>query len=96
MVGQGCPSAAVPRPGTASLPAAIAPFAAAKNPGPLQSANWPNGEPGRPSTQPRRSPSRVSVVPLKPNQTPTTAPAGSAGGAGAAAGLVPLSTTSGW
>ena len=35
-------------------------------------------------------------MPLKPNQIPTTAPAGRAGTAGAAAGRVPSSITSGW
>ena len=72
MVGQGCPSAAVPSAGTASFPAAIAVFAAPKNAAPWQSANWPKGDPGVPLTHPSWSPPRVSVVPLNPNQTPTT------------------------
>src|SRR5207248_9734291 len=44
VVGHTLPSRAVPSAGTASLPALTAAFAAVKNAGALQYANWPNIE----------------------------------------------------
>ena len=74
---------------------------AAKNATPLQKDTWPKIEPARPLTHfaPPRvapvAPFRVRLVPLKPKSMVTTAPAGSVGTTGAAAGWVPWVMTSG-
>src|SRR5437763_1465462 len=100
VVGHGLPSRPICTGGTVSFPAVTAALAAVKNAGALQYANWPNGEFGVPFTHLPAArlfpfPRKVSVVPLKPNQIPTTAPSGSCGVTGTAAGRLPLSTTSG-
>src|SRR5690349_12781665 len=100
VVGQGAPSLPVPRGGTVNRPAAMAVLADWKKAGALQYANWVNSDLPSPFTHlpAFRLPllfCNVRVSPLKPNQIPTTAPAGSVGTTGAAAGLVPLSMTSG-
>src|SRR2546429_92503 len=86
----GEPSRAVPRAGTASLPAPIAVFAAVKNAPALQNANCPKTESSSPFTQfawasVSSLPRNARLSPLNPNHSPTTAPAGTFGTAGAAA-----------
>ena len=91
----------VPAAGMASLPACSAWAAAWKNWVPLQNDTWPKIDPFRPFTQlPCCSalavaPTWVRLVPLKPKSIVTTAPAGSVGTTGAAAGVVPWVMTSG-
>src|SRR5439155_1244208 len=80
-VGHGLPSRPICTGGTVSFPAVTAALAAVKNAGALQYANWPNGEFGVPFTHLPAArlfplPRKVSVLPLKPNQMPTTAPSG--------------------
>src|SRR5690349_20303871 len=100
VVGHGLPSRPLPTGGTVSLPALIAAFAAEKNAGALQYANWLKIESPCPLTHApaRKLPfesSSVRFSPLYPNQIPTTAFFGRAGTTGATAGRVPLSITSG-
>lgn len=64
-------------------PAETAAWAAVKNAGPLQYANCPNIELGRPFTQPCVVPASVTVSAFDPNHIPTTALAGSVGTTGA-------------
>ena len=79
----------------------MAAFAARKKATASQYANCPNSERPSPLTQvPAASavgvcPRRVSVSPLEPNQMPTTAPVGSTGATGGAAGRRSTSVTSG-
>ena len=103
VVGQVTPAAllAVPRAGIVVRPPAMALLAAAKNATPLQKDTWPKMDPARPLTHlPWRqrgpvAPFWVRLVPLKPKSMVTTAPAGSVGTTGAAAGWVPWVITSG-
>src|ERR1700722_17045845 len=103
VVGQVTPGAlvAVPRAGIVVRPAVMSLLAAAKNATPLQKDTWPKIDPAMPLTHfaPPRvapvAPLRVRLVPLKPKSMVTTAPAGSVGTTGAAAGWVPWVMTSG-
>src|SRR5579859_332650 len=101
-VGHGLPSLPVCSAGMANLPEPIAVLAAWKNAAALQNENWPKIEPWRPLTQcpavsaPLLRSLRARLVPLKPNQMPTTAPAGSFGVTGFTAACWPASVTSGW
>ncbi len=103
VVGQATPAAfmAVPVAGTARVPAASARCAAWKNWVPLQNDTWPKMDPRSPFTQRpwnsavRVAPTWVRLVPLKPKSMVTTAPAGSVGTTGVAAGWVPWVMTSG-
>src|ERR1039458_9155112 len=76
-------------------PAAMSLLTAAKNATPLQKDTWPKIEPARPLTHfaPPRvapvAPFSVRLVPLKPKSRVTTAPAGSVGTTGPAAGWGP-------
>src|ERR1700716_530478 len=101
-VGHGLPSMAVPEAGTFNLPLAMAAFAAVKNAGALQYANWPNTLPFEPLTHlasdKLSSPGvdlRVRLLALYPNQVATMAPFGNTGTTGGTNGLSPLSTTIG-
>src|ERR1035441_3046548 len=98
VVGQARPATfvAVPVCGTASMPALMSWFAAAKNCWPLQNDTWPKIDPARPLMQlPSCSAAvpaaltRVRLVPLNPISIVTIAPAGNVGTTGAAAGVVP-------
>ena len=68
---------------------------------PLQNDTWPKMDPPSPFTQRpwnsavRVAPTWVRLVPLKPKSMVTTAPAGSVGTTGMAAGWVPWVMTSG-
>ena len=84
-----------------SLPCRSARRAAQKKCVPWQNDTWPKGDPRRPLSQwPWISargvaPTCVRLAPLKPKSIVTTAPFGSLGSTGAAAGRVPLVITSG-
>src|SRR4029077_10653287 len=102
VVGQGCPVLAeVPLAGIVVRPLAMELLTAAKNATPLQKDTWPKIDPWIPlahMASPRVmsvAPRRVRLVPLNPKSTVTTAPAGSVGTTGAAAGWVPCVMTSG-
>jgi hypothetical protein len=109
-VGQGLPSLSLPRGGMTVKPDAMPVLAAANQAWALHQLTCPKTSPctaGRPLTQsapfstgellasnPLTSRS-CKTPPLKPNQRPTTAPAGSVGTTGGAAGAVPSFETRG-
>src|ERR1700749_4342533 len=102
VVGQGCPVLAeVPLAGIVVRPLAMDRLTAAKNATALQKDTWPKIDPWIPLTHLAWlsvvpvAPCKVRLVPLNPKSTVTTAPAGSVGTTGAAAGWVPCVMTSG-